>query len=149
MGKTTERVLRQYLEKAGSLRLVELGEEPEDVAGARAPEPDELIRFVERQSRFQNMLAVVMVVMLCVIFLVGVVAAVRGLNTFFAAGGTLALLLGVVASLHRVWVEKVALDLVLYAIRNLPPEEVVRVIETVYWNLVRRLYRRSSGHENE
>jgi hypothetical protein len=53
-------------------------------------------------------------------------------------GGTFLSLLTVVEKIRRIWREKVFLDVVLTVSRELSPKETIKVIETIYWNCIRK-----------
>lgn len=145
MAVRVDRIFEDYLARAGRLEDVELGED-ETAARSRITirqeDSDAFAARLASRQRFSNAMVAVCLVMLCAVFAIGAAGAVLVLRSpgISAAvlAATLAALLGVVAWLRRIWIEKSVLDLAAGVVRDLPPEEAVRLIEVIYWNALRR-----------
>ncbi len=137
--RSLESALRGYLKQAGRLEVVHLGqkEDSEPAAPAADPQSEALAAYLGKQMQFQNSILVMLIAMICIIF-IGALGVLRTLSSVTSIGMSVALLLGVVAALHRIWFEKILTDLILYALHNMPSGDAIRVIEVVYWNLSHR-----------
>lgn len=145
MSQRVEQIFASYLARAGRLEEIPLGDDEGEVEAPvtiTQKESDEFSSRFAAQQKLQSTMIVVHLVMLCAIFIVGIVGAILLLRlpglSGGVLGGTLALLLAVVARLHRIWIDKAMIDLAGSIVRDLPPEEAVRLIEVIYWNAVRR-----------
>ncbi len=145
MARKIDRALKDYLEQAGRLEVVKLGGDGGEVPAPPGmdPEGEALSLYFREQLRSHQTLLRTLTAMLCVVFLLGTITAIRSLHApQVMAGllaGTLAAMLLVVDFLRRIWVEKITMDIALYVLHNLAPSETLRMLEMIYWNRKRQL----------
>ena len=85
---------------------------------------------------------IVYIAMLCIVFGIDVYLIFRFLNSPNAMGiifgGTFLSLLTVIDRLRRIWKEKSIMEMILVLLDGLPKEQIATVIETLYWNGIRK-----------
>jgi hypothetical protein len=118
--------------------------EPQSLGKAQRSLTDEDSQFLRdslnRQLRFNNSLIMVAVALLCGLFLLGVFLIVDHKDSVAAitviSGTTFASLMAIVAYLRRLWLDKSALDMLVYASYGLSPNEAAKLVTNFYFRVV-------------
>lgn len=137
MTRTLEHTLASYLKTIDQL-------EPQSLGGRQRSLTDQDSQFLResltRQLRFNNSLIVVAVVLLCVLFLLAVLLILAQRNSLNAvaviSGATFSAMLAIIAFLRRLWLDKSAMDMLLYACYGLSPQEVAKLVTSFYFKAV-------------
>ena len=131
---------KNYLSRMNRLQEVNLGssDKPHSVT-----EEDNqfLSSLLQKELNFNRKLVLIFVTMLLVLFGMGLFLTIYFIHSpktiGIVFGGTFLSLLAIIEKLHRLWEEKSKMDITLSLAQNLPPAETVKVIETLYWNMIR------------
>jgi hypothetical protein len=133
-----EQTLASYLRRIEQYEPQSLGKTPRSVTN----EDSQFLRdSLNRQLRFNNSLIVVAAILLCGLFLLGAFLIVYNRRSLDAvgviSGTTFAALLGIVAFLRRLWLDKSAMDLLIYASYGLSPAEAAKLVTTFYFKALK------------
>ena len=140
MAESIEDVLHEYLDQAGRLRPIQLGDAGDAAPPVRAvdPEGEALYIYFRRRigacTTYLGVLTAVSALLVPSGFLVVLLIAQAPLIRAGAALATVPLLLLALTTMGRLRSEKTAMEIVVHALRDLPPADTVRMIETIYWN---------------
>ena len=138
--KNLKSIFEKYLERTDRLKDLKLGESDSRVIASE--DNKFLAQLLEKQSIFNKNIIIVYIVMLCLLFSIGVYLVFRFIdspNTMgIIFGGTFLSLLAIVDRLRKIWKEKSIMDMILILIDGLPKEQIAAVIETLYWNDIRK-----------
>ena len=138
--KRLRSAFEQYLSEIGRLKPVQLG--PKEKRQITQEHSDFLMKFLDRQLSFNKNLVILYVVLLIIVFAISVFLVFYFLNSpkiiGMVFGGSCLGILAILDRLRRRWREKSVMDLAFIVVRELPPKETVKVIETLYWNSIRK-----------
>jgi hypothetical protein len=128
-------VLKEYLENVGGLNPTDLG--PRKAPTVSVVEQQRLNEKLEKESRVNNRLVVCITVLHFLIFILAAVLVIYHRDSPWLIssilGGSLLSLLGVIKGLSQLWREKNAIDMLRTILPNLPPDQAVKVIQSVYF----------------
>lgn len=131
--------LEAYLERLGRLEVT-LG--PDETRVVTQEDSSFLAQQLQRVAKADTNTIAVMTVLLGLAYGPGVLFAFYKLPSPGVMGGVLSgallALWLVVAKLRQLWREKSLVDMVLSALPELPPEQVVQLVEMLYWETVHR-----------
>jgi hypothetical protein len=130
-------IFHAYLKQVGQLQPVKLGEK----AALGHPTEEDNRALEERivsASRSTRSMIGVMTGMLIVVFALGIFLILSAAGSIGAvaslSAGTLWILLVIVERLRRLWIERSVLDLAWASVREWPPENVLALVEILYWH---------------
>ncbi|KAA6461262.1 hypothetical protein DYQ86_13570 [Acidobacteria bacterium AB60] len=134
MTHTLASTLASYLKTIDQL-------EPQSLGGRQRTLSDQDSQFLRaslmRQQRFNNAMIVVAVVLLCALFALAAFLLLLQRNSVNAvaviSGTTFSAMLGIIAFLRRLWLDKSAMDLLLFACQGLSPSEVANLVTSFYF----------------
>src|SRR5579862_437475 len=129
--------IEQFLGDTGRLEIPLLGKK----GAPRPARPDSNSRFAKKLAenlKRTNRLVIVATVMICILFLLGLVVTVwsRGPTAIVvsADGAFLASQLGVIRFLRRLWLEKSLMHFLEYLCNRLPPEDLAEILKPFYFS---------------
>jgi len=133
-------VFEKYLSQIGRLEPIKLG------SGGKRPIKKEdsefFMRILLQELRFNKNLIILYVSLLFALFGISIFFVFYHFTSHETGGiifsGYFLSILIIVDRLRRLWHEKSVMDMVLIVVKELPPQEIVRVIETLYWNSIRK-----------
>ncbi|MBK8703375.1 MAG: hypothetical protein IPN33_06955 [Saprospiraceae bacterium] len=132
-------IFHSYLSDNSLLDLEKLGSEDKKVEVSRNTS-DTLKNNILRESKFNNNIVVVAIVLLCIIFGLGIFFAIyyRDSPTTIGVifGGTFLSLLAIVSRLRKIWLEKSLMDVSLSVIEDMSPQDAAKFIQTIYYNML-------------
>jgi hypothetical protein len=128
---------QRFLKRIGQLEDVRLGGRP---ATARVTEEDNqyLKGCIQSARDSTKWMLGVMIGMLIVVFCIGVFFVIQAVSSIGAlvaiSAGMLVTLLAIIERLRRLWVEQAILNLTWASVREWPPENVLALVELLYWH---------------
>ena len=128
-------VFREYLKKIGRPEL-RLG----DCKVTPATEQDSqfLTERLKAESKFNNMMVIILIVMFSILFGVGVCLVFYFLKSpriiMVLFGGEFLSFLWITQGLHKLWYERATMSLTIEIVSNLPPEQAVKIVEILYYS---------------
>lgn len=132
-------IYQSFLEDNSLLELEKLGSDEKKVAPSKNASLN-LKSNILKQSKFNNNIVIVSIVLLCIIFGLGIFFAIyyRDNPTTIGVifGGTFLSLLAIVSRLRRIWLEKSLMDVSLSVLEDLPPQDAAKFIQTIYYNML-------------
>lgn len=141
--KRVKTAYRQYLQRIERLDEINLGRKKTEKKKSRpVTRVDNQLfeKLLQEQLKLNQWMVILFVIMLCIIFCGGLFLAFYFINSPGKLGGfsgiTLLSLLVIVERLQRLWKEKSLMDITLLMVRELPAEEMVKVVETIYWSVL-------------
>ena len=129
-----KQTLVDYLRRIGQYEPQTLGKKPRPVT----EEDNRFLRdSLNRQLRFNNIMILVAVLLLCGLFTLGAFLILYHRNSVNAveviSGTTFAALLLIVRFLRRLWLDKSAVDLLIHASYAMSPEESAKLVTSFYF----------------
>jgi hypothetical protein len=132
-------IFHSYLSDNSLLNLEKLGSEDNKINVSKNAS-DTLKNNILRESKFNNNIVVVAIVLLCIIFGLGIFFAIyyRDNPTTIGVifGGTFLSLLAIVSRLRKIWLEKSLMDVSLCVIEDMSPQDAAKFIQTIYYNML-------------
>ena len=133
---TLDEILRDYLTGLNGLRPADLGG-TDSSQTPTAEQTSALCARLAERSRYNTHLCTLIVIFQCITFAIGV-ALVLGLKSStagaaVAGSGSLGILFMITRRLQRFWAEKSAIDLFNTVAPELPPSEVVKMAQAIYF----------------
>lgn len=134
--KKLTNIFEKYLERIDRLKTIPLGEHH----SRKITQDDNsfLNHLLDVQTRFNKNLLIIYVLLLCIIFIIGVILVFYFISSpakiGVVFGGTFLSLLAVVDRLGRIWKEKNIIDMTLILVNNMPPDQTAAVIQTLYYS---------------
>ena len=140
---TLKNIFKKYLDES---KISDLGS-----MGGQQQAPSNTNTLKERlikQSKFNNSILIISIVLLCILFFLGVYFAIyyRDEPTTMSVvlGGSIFSLLGIIVWLRKLWAEKNLMDVSLAIIEDLPPQEAAKYILIIY----DKMFRKKSTEDN-
>jgi hypothetical protein len=138
--KRLQSVYDDYLKRIERLAEVQLGAPK---ARAVAEADSRFFReLLDRRVKSSQRLVMLCIILLFVLFGAGVAVMLYYLNSPSGVGISLGVtffsLLSVVEKLRRIWHEKTLMEVTLTVLREMPPPEAAKFIETLYWSAIRK-----------
>ena len=138
--KKLKSIYQAFLEDTNLLELEKLGSDERNVEIHKSASLN-LKSNILKQSKLNNNILIVSIVLLCIIFGLGIFFAVyyRDNPTTIGVifGGTFLSLLAIVSRLRRIWLENILMDVSINVIEDLPPQDAAKFIQTIYYNMLR------------
>ena len=140
--KRTISVIEKYLSDLGRLESPKLGSDDKESKPVTEKDNIELRKSMIKERRFTRNLAVIYIVFVCFYFFIGIFLVLRNLNSpntvSIIYSVKLFATLFILRKLHKIWHTKTVIDTTITLAAELPPEELVKVIETLYWSTMRK-----------
>ena len=130
-------IFQEFLDESKMMDFKTMGGEQLSIGNISA-----LKERIIQQSKFNNTILIISVVLLCILFFLGVYFAIyhRDDPTTMSVvlGGSIFSLLGIIVWLRKLWVEKSLMDVSLAVIDDLPAEEAAKYILVMYDKMFRK-----------
>ena len=129
-------VLKEALQSIGGLAPVPLG--GDDEGSATEEWKHKLLERLEKEAAYNKRVFTLLVAMCVVLFVVGLALVVYYLDEprsiqAILGGGSLLSILAVMTRIQRLMNEKTGVDILLTVVPTLPPKQVVRVVQSLYY----------------
>jgi hypothetical protein len=139
---TLKSVLEDFLRQMGRLDPVRLGKAHQKREIAQ--KDIELLQFsLSQRFRGNNKILIFYVVLIVLLFVISSVILFWDLKpslySFIVVSIQLLSLTALVEKLRRIWKEKNNIDIILHMIKELPPDESLKWVQLMYWNILRDL----------
>ena len=138
--KKTRALFEEYLRRINCLAPVGLGSNAK--ASISQEDNDRFVRRLEGELRFDRHLVLLYVSMLCLVFILAIVLFFYYLDSVekvaTAFGGSFLGIVLIVEKLRRLWWQRSVLNITLLLVKDLPPQESVRVVQTLYWRMLHK-----------
>lgn len=129
-----KQTLVDYLRRIGQYEPQSLGKESRRLT---AEDNVFLRESLNRQLRFNNLMILVALVLLCALFILGVFLILYNLRSVnvveVISGATFAAMLAMIRFLRRLWLDKSAVDLLIHASYAMSPEEAAKLVTSFYF----------------
>ena len=136
--RNLQKALGKVLSEVGALEPVTLGAAPKQKASPADKEKVEQV--IAEQRVFNSRVVTLAISMLVAIFIIAVAVALYHINrpavATAAIGGNLLSLVLIVSWMRRLWIERGIIDLAQVAIRELAPEEGIKLACSLYFGLL-------------
>jgi hypothetical protein len=103
---------------------------------------DLFIKIIREQIKFNKNLLITFLSMLFILFGISVFLVFNNLNSpqtiGYIFGGSFLGILAILDKLRRLWREKSVMDMTLILIKKLSPQKSLKIIDTLYWSLIRK-----------
>ncbi|MEK6280195.1 MAG: hypothetical protein AABN95_07545 [Acidobacteriota bacterium] len=138
-------ILEDYLSSIDRFGELGLGERPRRVV--KKNDNQHLAKALDQRLKFNKHFVVVILMFLCILFVVATSFLFfyrHDVKVFYGVFGALLLSnFGIIKWLRQLWWEMNTMDISLYVLRELPPEEAAAFISRLYWDFVRSSSRRA------
>jgi len=139
MTSRLEKDLHLFLASEGRLELVKLGAKPSSAPSASAAEVAALSESLQQTGDFQRRVQRLCIALLGLVLglqttLMIYDGAASSARTWLAVGIGMALI-AILTRLRQSWIDRTLLELILSEAGDRPPDEVMRLAETIYWKL--------------